>query len=88
MKNESLFAVTMLHTLHCLDKMRNSIFAKPIGMAISDILSTAQTMGRMNVTTTQSAVEKTGSKQTHSFWCVTVLCLSVVIALTIYGMFG
>lgn len=25
------FAVTMLHTLHCLDRMRHSIFAKPIG---------------------------------------------------------
>lgn len=25
------FAVTMLHTLHCLDRMRHSIFVKPIG---------------------------------------------------------
>ena len=29
--NRRSFAVTMMHTLHCLDKMRLSIFAKPTG---------------------------------------------------------
>lgn len=74
-----------MHTLHCPDKMRNSIFAKPIGMAISEYIEHCANYGE-NECYYHAVRSKEDWIETNTLFLV--LCLSVVIALTIYGMFG